>query len=102
MNNKELFEKSLKYVPGGVHSPVRSFKGLHTTPRFIKSGKGAHIIDEEGNDEMEFLMDMKKNPSGEKIKVISLINPFMVNNSEMIFEVYVKFSNVLMKIKTVD
>lgn len=56
MNNKELFEKSLKYVPGGVHSPVRSFKGLHTTPRFIKSGKGAHIMDEEGKDYIDFCM----------------------------------------------
>lgn len=56
MNNKELFEKSLKYVPGGVHSPVRSFKGLHTTPRFINRGKGAHIVDEEGVDYIDFCM----------------------------------------------
>lgn len=56
MNNKELFEKSLKYVPGGVHSPVRSFKGLHTTPRFINRGKGAYIWDEEGKDYIDFCM----------------------------------------------
>lgn len=56
MNNKELFEKSLKYVPGGVHSPVRSFKGLHTTPRFINRGKGAFIWDEEGKDYIDFCM----------------------------------------------
>lgn len=56
MNNKELFEKSLKYVPGGVHSPVRSFKGLHTTPRFINRGKGAHIVDEENKDYIDFCM----------------------------------------------
>ena len=56
MNNKELFEKSLKYVPGGVHSPVRSFKGLHTTPRFINRGKGAMIWDEEGKDYIDFCM----------------------------------------------
>jgi glutamate-1-semialdehyde 2,1-aminomutase len=56
MNNKELFEKSLKFVPGGVHSPVRSFKGLHTTPRFINRGKGAHIVDEEGKDFIDFCM----------------------------------------------
>jgi glutamate-1-semialdehyde 2,1-aminomutase len=56
MNNKELFEKSLKYVPGGVHSPVRSFKGLHTTPRFINRGKGAYIVDEEGKDFIDFCM----------------------------------------------
>lgn len=56
MNNKELFEKSLKLVPGGVHSPVRSFKGLHTTPRFINRGKGAFIWDEEGKDFIDFCM----------------------------------------------
>lgn len=56
MNSEQLFEKSLKYVPGGVHSPVRSFKGLHTTPRFIKSGKGAYITDEEGNEYIDFCM----------------------------------------------
>ena len=32
----ELFEISKKLVPGGVHSPVRSFKGLPMTPRFIE------------------------------------------------------------------
>jgi glutamate-1-semialdehyde 2,1-aminomutase len=56
MNSKELFEKSLKYVPGGVHSPVRSFKGLHTTPRFINRGKGAMIWDEDGKDYVDFCM----------------------------------------------
>jgi glutamate-1-semialdehyde 2,1-aminomutase len=56
MNNKELFEKSLKFVPGGVHSPVRSFKGLHTTPRFINRGKGAKIWDEEGKEFIDFCM----------------------------------------------
>jgi glutamate-1-semialdehyde 2,1-aminomutase len=56
MNNHELFEKSKKYVPGGVHSPVRSFKGLHTTPRFVNRGKGAKIWDEEGKEFIDFCM----------------------------------------------
>ena len=56
MNSNELFEKSLKYVPGGVHSPVRSFKGLHTTPRFINKANGAFITDEEGKDYLDFCM----------------------------------------------
>lgn len=56
MNNAELFEKSQKYVPGGVHSPVRSFKGLHTTPRFINKAQGAYITDEEGKDYIDFCM----------------------------------------------
>lgn len=56
MNSEELFQKSLKLVPGGVHSPVRSFKGLHTTPRFINRGKGAMIWDEDGKDYIDFCM----------------------------------------------
>ncbi|HXH76512.1 MAG TPA: glutamate-1-semialdehyde 2,1-aminomutase [Bacteriovoracaceae bacterium] len=56
MKSKELFEKSLKYVPGGVHSPVRSFKGLHTTPRFINRGDGARIWDEDGHEYIDFCM----------------------------------------------
>ena len=56
MNSNKLFEKSLKLVPGGVHSPVRSFKGLHTTPRFINRGKGAYIWDEDGVNYIDFCM----------------------------------------------
>ncbi len=56
MNSNELFEKSLRFVPGGVHSPVRSFKGLHTTPRFINRGKGAYIWDEDGKNYIDFCM----------------------------------------------
>ena len=56
MNSKELFEKSLKYIPGGVHSPVRSFKGLHRTPLFINRAEGAYLYDEEGKDYIDFCM----------------------------------------------
>lgn len=56
MNSDALFEKSKQLVPGGVHSPVRSFKGLHTTPRFINSANGAYINDEDGKDYIDFCM----------------------------------------------
>lgn len=56
MNSEQLFEKSKKYVPGGVHSPVRSFKGLHTTPRFMNRAHGAFIWDEENHDYIDFCM----------------------------------------------
>ncbi len=52
----ELFELSKAVVPGGVHSPVRSFKGLHTTPRFIEKADGAFITDTEGKDYIDFCM----------------------------------------------
>jgi glutamate-1-semialdehyde 2,1-aminomutase len=56
MNSDQLFEKSLKYVPGGVHSPVRSFKGLHQSPRFINKAAGAYLFDEEKKKYIDFCM----------------------------------------------
>lgn len=56
MNNTESFEKSKKFVPGGVHSPVRSFKGMPIAPRFIEKGEGAYIYDSEGKNYIDFCM----------------------------------------------
>ncbi len=56
INQTELFELSKSIVPGGVHSPVRSFKGLHTTPRFFKSAQGAMITDVEDKSYIDFCM----------------------------------------------
>lgn len=55
-NNAELFALSKQLVPGGVHSPVRSFKGLHTTPRFVKKASGAYFEDIEGKNFIDFCM----------------------------------------------
>jgi len=56
MNSQQLFEKSLQIVPGGVHSPVRSFKGLFRTPIFFKRGEGAYLYDVEGKNYIDFCM----------------------------------------------
>lgn len=56
MESTELFEKSVRTVPGGVHSPVRGFKGLHRSPIFMKKGKGAYLKDIEGNKYIDFCM----------------------------------------------
>ncbi len=56
MNSDQLFQKSLTFVPGGVHSPVRSFKGLHQTPRFINKAFGAYLVDEEKKNYIDFCM----------------------------------------------
>lgn len=56
MENKTLFERSKELVPGGVHSPVRSFKGLHTTPRFVARAEGAYFYDVEGKKFIDFCM----------------------------------------------
>ena len=46
--HKALFERSLKVSPGGVHSPVRSFKNMGVGPLFFKSAKGHEIEDVNG------------------------------------------------------
>lgn len=43
-------------VPGGVHSPVRSFKGLTSTPRFFARASGAYIYDVEDKQYIDFCM----------------------------------------------
>ncbi|MBF0360016.1 MAG: glutamate-1-semialdehyde 2,1-aminomutase [Oligoflexia bacterium] len=54
--SSELFAESTKIVPGGVHSPVRGFKGLNTTPIFIKRAAGAYVYDVDDNSYVDFCM----------------------------------------------
>ncbi len=48
-NSSQLFSKAQNFIPGGVNSPVRAFKAVGGDPLFIKSAKGAFMIDEDGN-----------------------------------------------------
>ncbi len=43
-------------IPGGVNSPVRAFKAVGGTPRFIRSGRGASITDEDGRKYLDYVM----------------------------------------------
>ncbi|MBF0300433.1 MAG: glutamate-1-semialdehyde 2,1-aminomutase [Oligoflexia bacterium] len=54
--SSELFIESKKLVPGGVHSPVRGFKGLNTTPIFINKAAGAYLYDVDNNKYIDFCM----------------------------------------------
>ncbi|MEO5969623.1 MAG: aminotransferase class III-fold pyridoxal phosphate-dependent enzyme, partial [Bdellovibrionia bacterium] len=51
-----LFEKSKVIVPGGVHSPVRAFRGVGGTPRFMRSASGVELEDVDGNRYIDFCM----------------------------------------------
>jgi glutamate-1-semialdehyde 2,1-aminomutase len=53
-NSKELFERSKKIAPGGVHSPVRSFAGMGREPVFFKSAQGAKLYSVEGVEYIDF------------------------------------------------
>lgn len=46
--SSELFERAQRVIPGGVNSPVRAFRSVGGTPRFIASAKGAYVTDEDG------------------------------------------------------
>jgi len=48
-NSERAFEEAVQYIPGGVNSPVRAFKSVGGTPRFIKRAKGAYLTDEDNN-----------------------------------------------------
>jgi len=55
MRSDELFSKAIELIPGGVNSPVRAFRGVGGTPRFIKSARGAHITDVDGHSYIDYV-----------------------------------------------
>ena len=55
MNSEQLFDVALALMPGGVNSPVRAFRGVGGTPRFIQSARGATITDVEGNTYIDYV-----------------------------------------------
>ncbi len=54
-NSKELYERACAVLPGGVSSPVRAYRSVGGTPRVIQSAKGAHVIDADGNELLDFV-----------------------------------------------
>ena len=51
----QLFEKAQNLIPGGVNSPVRAFRGVGGTPRFIHSARGATITDVDGKTYIDYI-----------------------------------------------
>ncbi|MBC7693542.1 MAG: glutamate-1-semialdehyde 2,1-aminomutase [Methylotenera sp.] len=54
--SEAFMERARKVAPGGVHSPVRGFRGVGGTPRFIASAKGAQLTDVDGNSYIDYCM----------------------------------------------
>ena len=52
----DLFERAKRVSPGGVHSPVRAFKGVGGPPRFMTGGEGAFITDVDGRRLVDYCM----------------------------------------------
>ncbi|MEP3562350.1 MAG: glutamate-1-semialdehyde 2,1-aminomutase [Marinobacter sp.] len=54
-HSEELFEQAQKYIPGGVNSPVRAFRGVGGTPVFFKHAEGAYLYDEDDKRYIDFI-----------------------------------------------
>ena len=53
--NEVLFERARKIIPGGVNSPVRAFKAVGGTPRFVQRAQGAYFWDADGNRYIDYI-----------------------------------------------
>ena len=53
--NIELFDRAKKLIPGGVNSPVRAFKAVGGTPRFVQRAQGAHFWDADGKRYIDYI-----------------------------------------------
>jgi len=54
-SNAAAFERAQRVIPGGVNSPVRAFRAVGGTPRFIRRAKGAHLWDVEGRRYIDYI-----------------------------------------------
>ena len=53
--SEELFRQACEMMPGGVSSPVRAYRSVGMTPRFIEKAKGSHIYDVDGHDYIDYI-----------------------------------------------
>jgi len=53
--NEALFERARRVIPGGVNSPVRAFRAVGGTPRFIARAQGAYMFDAEGRRYIDYI-----------------------------------------------
>lgn len=50
-----LFEEAQRYIPGGVNSPVRAFRGVGGNPLFFQGGEGAWLTDEDNHRYIDYV-----------------------------------------------
>lgn len=54
--SEQLYTRAQALLPGGVNSPVRAFKSVGGTPRFIDRAEGAYIFDADGNRYIDYVL----------------------------------------------
>ncbi len=52
-NSRDLYDRALSVLPGGVNSPVRATRPY---PAFVDHGDGAHVVDADGNRYLDYVM----------------------------------------------
>ena len=53
--SSSAFAEACKYIPGGVNSPVRAFRGVGGEPFFVDRAEGAHVWDLDGNELIDYV-----------------------------------------------
>ncbi|WP_020579510.1 glutamate-1-semialdehyde 2,1-aminomutase [Actinopolymorpha alba] len=53
--SQALFERARVVTPGGVNSPVRAFRAVGGTPRFITRAHGAYLVDADGREYVDLI-----------------------------------------------
>ncbi|HEX5127944.1 MAG TPA: aminotransferase class III-fold pyridoxal phosphate-dependent enzyme, partial [Rhodocyclaceae bacterium] len=54
-HNEELFERAQRTIPGGVNSPVRAFRSVGGTPRFLARANGSQVWDADGKSYIDYV-----------------------------------------------
>ncbi len=55
VQSEALFAEALKYLPGGVNSPVRAFRAVGGSPFFVKRAYGSKVEDADGNEYIDYV-----------------------------------------------
>ena len=53
--SQQLFTAACRVLPGGVNSPVRAYRSVGLTPRFIQRAQGSHVYDVDGRDYLDYV-----------------------------------------------
>ena len=56
VQSEALFAEALKYIPGGVNSPVRAFRAVGGNPFFVNKASGPHLWDMDGNKIIDYVL----------------------------------------------
>ena len=56
LNSERLFAEAQQLIPGGVNSPVRAFRSVGGTPRFIDRAEGPYLFDADGNRYTDYVL----------------------------------------------